>query len=139
MSKFDYERVYAIAADLRLVLERHDSLLAGTIAPQFRELLELSRKWWIEWLAAGLHDIVRDREQDALELTFCDRLAVLESAMLELAGVAGCKRFLAWAQVRRSDYMPPMMDGQVPESWANIAAPRPPVLRMISGTGEGVR
>ena len=111
MANFDNERLLGIATELQSTQSRHAALFPRTEDPQFRRLLELSRKWWVEWYAAGLHDIARDEEQDALELEFCDRLAVLETAMVNCAGVAGCKRFLAWAQTEDPDYVPPMFEG----------------------------
>ena len=56
-------------------------------------------------------DIARDKEQDSLELALCDRLAMLETAIVSCAGVAGFERFLAWARTEDPDYVPPMVDG----------------------------
>jgi hypothetical protein len=105
MPVFDTQRAHAIAEQLREQLDDHATLLSRTEDPVFQQLIGISRQWWVEWLASGLHDIARDKECDALEMAFQDRLAVLEAAMVEAGGMESFDRFVTWAQSEMPEFV----------------------------------
>jgi hypothetical protein len=106
---FDTDRAYRITADLRWRLDQHAILLTYTDNPVFRQLIGISRQWWTEWNASGLHDIARDTECDALELAFTDRLAVLEAALVAVGGKDAFWEFVNWARHELPEYSEPMV------------------------------
>ena len=56
---FDTERAIAIAQEVRDVITIHDALATRTDDPVFLDLIALSRRWWLRWLAAGLCGMCR--------------------------------------------------------------------------------
>ena len=100
---FDTERAIAIAQEVRDVITIHDALATRTDDPVFLDLIALSRRWWLRWLAAGLCDVSGLPDCSGL----VDAIADTEAKIADRAGPADFKSFAAWAEAQGVSYAEP--------------------------------
>ena len=94
---FDAERACGIAQGVQGIVRSHATLTERTSDPIYRELISMSRQWWLRWHAIGLLEVAAVQDTGDLADALNAAVGDTEIEIIECGGRPGYDAFTEWA------------------------------------------